>query len=317
MFHANGGLICLMPAILSGAALVMIPKFSASQFARQLVEYDITYCNMNSTNIKMVLNNEASEYERKHRARRMMLGLTLEAPDWLRWEERFNTRLIPTYGLTESLGICIAQSPFDPSKPGSSGRVMRGFEIKIVDDDGKEAGTGTAGEVVIRPTQRHGVAQGYYRDPAKTRESFRNGWLHSGDRGYFDEDGYFWFTGRNKDMIKRSGYNVAPAEIERVIAAVPGVKECAAVGTPDAIREEAIVAYVIPSSPGAVTEEHVLEACAASLAEYKVPQFVKLVDEFPLNFLGKLERKILRQWALEFEIKSREKLPLGGAGRKA
>jgi crotonobetaine/carnitine-CoA ligase len=314
MFHANGGLICLMPAIISGAALVMIPKFSASQFAQQLCEHDITYCNMNSTNIKMVLNNEPSEYERRHRTRRMMLGLTLDAADWLRWEERFNTRLIPTYGLTESLGICVALSPHDPPRPGSSGRVMRGYQAMVIDDDGGELPPGSPGEIVIRSLQRHGVTQGYYRDPVKTSEVFRDGWIHSGDLGYFDADGYFWFTGRKKDMIKRSGYNVAPAEIERVIAGVPGVKECAVVGTPDAIREEAIAAYIVPTAPGSVTKAAVIEACAASLAEYKVPQFVKLIDQMPLNFLGKLERKVLREWALEFEIKTRERTPLGGPG---
>lgn len=312
MFHANGGLVCLMPAIMTGAALIMIPKFSATQFAQQLVEHDITYCNMNSTNIKMVLNNEPSDYERRHRTRRMMLGLTLEAPHWLEFERRFDTKLIPTYGLTEALGICIAQTPYDPPKPGSSGRVLRGYQVKVVDETGGEQPTGVAGEVLVHSVQRHGVTQGYHRDPERTREVFREGWVHSGDQGYFDEDGYFWFTGRSKDMIKRSGYNVAPAEIERVIAQVAGVKECAVVSTPDAIREEAIVAYIVPAQPGAVSEAAVFEACQASLAEYKVPQFVKLVPEMPLNFLGKLERKVLRQWALELEVKSQKRTRLGG-----
>jgi crotonobetaine/carnitine-CoA ligase len=312
MFHANGGLVCLMPAIMTGAALIMIPKFSATQFAQQLVEHDITYTNMNSTNIKMVLNTEPSDYERRHHTRRMMLGLTLEAAPWLEWERRFNTKLIPTYGLTEALGICIGQTPYDPSRPGSSGRVLRGYQVKVVDQSGAEQPTGVAGEVLVHSVQRHGVTQGYHRDLKRTREVFRGGWVHSGDQGYFDEDGYFWFTGRSKDMIKRSGYNVAPAEIERVIALVPGVKECAVVSTPDAVREEAIVAYIVPAAPGAVSEAAVFAACQASLAEYKVPQFVKLVPEFPLNFLGKLERKVLRQWALEFEVKSRERTRLGG-----
>lgn len=312
MFHANGGLVCLMPAIMTGASLIMIPKFSASQFAQQLVEHDITYCNMNSTNIKMVLNNEPSDYDRRHRTRRMMLGLTLEAHYWLDWERRFDTRLIPTYGLTEGLGICIAQTPYDPPRPGSSGRVLRGYQVKVVDEMGVERPIGVAGEVLVHSVQRHGVTQGYHRDAKRTREVFRDGWVHSGDQGYFDRDGYFWFTGRSKDMIKRSGYNVAPAEIERVIAQVSGVKECAVVSTPDAVREEAIVAYVVPVEPGAVSEAAILEACQAALAEYKVPQYVKLVPEMPLNFLGKLERKVLRQWSLEFEVKSSERTRLGG-----
>jgi crotonobetaine/carnitine-CoA ligase len=293
----------------------MIPKFSASAYGEQLVKYDITFCPMNSTNVKMVLNNPETPYDQKNRAWRMMQGLSLVPEHVIEFEKRFNTRLIATYGLTECLGISVADDAFGPRHIGSSGRPQRGYTIRVVDDAGNDVPIGEPGEILVHNEHKHGITQGYYKDPEKTRETFRDGWIHSGDVVFLDKEGYVWFVERKKDMIKRSGFNVAAAEVERAIQMVPGVKEVAVVATPDAVREEAIVAFIVADPAGSVTEEAVMETCKQELAEYKIPQFIEFLDAMPLNFLGKLERKLLRERALKFRIDSYERTPLGSRQR--
>ncbi|MEA3019602.1 MAG: carnitine-CoA ligase [Actinomycetota bacterium] len=311
LFHANGGLYGVAPAIMVGASIAMVPKFSASTFGQMLVENDATFVPVNSTHVKMILRNPETEFDRVHGVRRMMLGLTLSPEDFTAFEERFNTRLMGTYGLTESLGINVIGEPIGPRKVASAGRVIRGYTLRVLGEDGEPVATGEPGELALRSHQRHGLAMGYFKDAAKTAEVFGDGWLRSGDVVRVDDDGYVWFVERKKDMIKRSGFNVAAAEVERVIRGIAGVLDVAVVGTPDAIREEAIVAYVVPDAPGAVTAEDIFAGCEAGMAEYKRPQFIELVDALPLNFLGKIERRVLRERALVYRIDSTERAPVG------
>jgi crotonobetaine/carnitine-CoA ligase len=296
MFHMNGGLVNPLPVFMTGATLVMLPRFSASAFAHQLHDLGITTVNVNATHVRILLNTPATEVDDDHSASRMMQGLTLLPAEIAEFERRFNTRLIPTYGMTESLGINVASGPGVPPRPGASGKVLRGYEIKIVDDDGNSLSTGNQGEICIRGLQRHSLFAGYYKEEARVDPDSDPTWLKSGDVGYMDEDGFLWYVERKKDMIKRSGFNIAAAEVERVILDIPGVSASAVVGIPDPMREEAIVAFVVAS--GEVTEASIFEACRAKLADYKQPQVVKLVKELPTNFLGKLEKNKLRAIAM-------------------
>lgn len=301
MHHTNGGLTSVLPALMTGAAIHLVPRFSASQFGRLLYESEATLCNVNSTHVKMVLAHDVTEHDHRHRVWRMLLGLTLDAETTAAFEHRFRTRLCPTYGTTEGCGTNMVTPPTDPRRPGSSGRLVRGYSARIVDEDGGDLPPGIPGELCVASADPHGLCLGYYGDPEMSAQLIRGGWLRTGDVGYFDADGYFWFSERRKDMIKRAGLNVAPAEVERVIAGVPGVGEVAVVGIPDAMREEAIVAFVVLGAGATVTLEDVIDACRRELAVYKVPQLVRFVPELPVNFLGKLERRKLRDWALRPE----------------
>ena len=298
MFHINGGVVTLFPALTSGATVVVLPKFSSSAFGRQLCDFDITYCSINATNVKLILNTPVTPFDDQHRTRRMLLGLALDNDMQRDFERRFATRLCGTYGFTE-IGVVTAESPADLPRPGSAGRVLRGYTIKIADSEGREVPRGERGELLIAASQRHGLATAYLHDEEKTRDAFRDGWFHTGDMGYVDADGYFWFVERKNDMIKRSGFNVAPAEVERVVREVPGVADVAVVGMPDPLREEAIVAYIVATQPVIVDVETVLNACRRKLADYKVPQHVEFIDAMPVNFIGKVERRTLREWALD------------------
>src|SRR5262249_37179954 len=136
LFHGNGGLTSLLPAIYRGATVVMIPRFTASRFGQLLATRDITFCHVNATHAKMILNHPETEMDRAHRTQRMFLGLTLEEDVIEAFERRFNTRLCTGYGLTEALGLVVGTSPSDLRKPGKSGRLRKGLTMRIVDDSG-------------------------------------------------------------------------------------------------------------------------------------------------------------------------------------
>lgn len=295
LYHSNGGLHGVMPAVLSGATLVMVPRFNASGFGRQLRDLDITFCAVNATHLRMIMATPPDPADRQHQAWRMMLGLSIELAERDAFETRFATRLCPTYGLTEGVSISAIGEPVGPRGPASGSRVMPGYSLRLVDDKGGEVPTGTPGEAEIQAHHPHGITTGYYRDPQATQAAFRDGWLRTGDVLCADSDGWLTFVERRKDMIKRSGFNVAPAEVERVLCTVPGVAEAAVVGTPDPVREEAIVAFVA-GQPDLAAED-LLAVCMAELAAYKVPQCVEFLTALPRDFLGKIDKKALRAMA--------------------
>ena len=300
LYHVNGGLALLGPLILRGATIVMVPKFSASAFSKTLVEQRITMVALNSTHIKMLLNQPPSPYDGAHQVYRAQFALALDLERRDEFTARFGgITLVEAYGLTEGMGICIA-SPVDALwKPGSAGLPFPGYAMRLIDETGQDVARGEPGQLLLQCHSRHGLTQGYFQDAPASAELLRDGWLHTGDVGQLDADGYFYFLERHKDMIKRAGFNVAAAEVERVLLTHVSVREAAVVGIPDDLREEAIVAFVVASS-GAVPDRAQLRAhCAAQLAPYKVPEHVVVLDTMPENFLGKVEKKLLRQMARE------------------
>ncbi len=298
LYHVNGGLALLGPLILRGATIVMVPKFSASAFSRTLVEQGITMAAMNSTHIKMLLNHPPSDYDRAHQVYRAQFALPLDVERRNEFSARFGgITLVEAYGLTEGMGICIA-APIDSLwKPSSAGLPLPGYGIRLIDEAGNDVATGEPGQLLLQSYSRHGLTRGYFEDPEATAQLLRDGWLHTGDVGSLDADGYFYFLEHQKDMIKRSGFNVAAAEVERVLLSYPGVREAAVVGIPDDIREEAIVAFVVPASGASPAVEALRSHCAAQLAAYKVPEHIVALEVMPENFLGKVEKKLLREMA--------------------
>jgi crotonobetaine/carnitine-CoA ligase len=299
LYHSNGGLHGVMPAVLAGATLVMVSRFSASDFGRQLRDFDITFCSVNATHVRMIMAKSPDPADSRHRAWRMMLGLSIEQAERDAFETRFATRLCPTYGLTEGAAITAIGEPLGPRGPASGSRVVPGYRVRLVDDAGQVVAAGTPGEAEIRSDHPHGITRGYYRDQKATQAAFRDGWLRTGDILCADADGWLTFVERRKDMIKRSGFNIAPAEVERAIRTIPGVREAAVVGLPDPVREESIVAFV--SGPLGLTADDVLAACAVELAGYKVPQRIEFLAELPRDILGKVDKKVLRAKASALE----------------
>ena len=298
LYHSNGGVILLAPVILSGCCMVMLDKFSASRFGALLVEHRINLTALNATHVKMILAHPALEQDRAHRVARVQFALPLEQARRSFFEDRFGgIRLVEVYGQTETCGIVTA-SPAGPLwKPGAAGLPLPGIAMRIADDCGQALGTGEAGELCFQAQSRHGLTPGYYGAPELTQALYRDGWLRTGDVATVDGDGYMTYLDRKKDMIKRSGVNVAAAEVERAMLEAPGVAEAAVVGIPDAMRDEKIIGFVVFAPDTAATMDDVERHCRAALADYKVPERFERLEALPENFLGKVEKKTLRDRA--------------------
>lgn len=202
--------------------------------------------------------------------------------------------ILSAYGLTENHALATLTAPHDPPDVVATtvGRPLADIELRVADDAGREVPGGCEGEVLLRGPF---LFSGYYDDPEATRRTVVDGWLHTGDVGRFDEDGYVHITDRKKDMYIVGGFNVAPAEVEKSIMAMPGVSQVAVVGMPDDYFGEVGAAFVIPREGAHVTPDDVVAYAREHLANFKVPHRVEIVGDLPMNATGKVLKTELRR----------------------
>jgi fatty-acyl-CoA synthase len=199
------------------------------------------------------------------------------------------------YGMTETSPVSFQSHVDDPleRRVGTVGRVHPHVQVKIIDEAGRVTPRGTGGELL---TRGYSVMRGYWSDAERTREAIdAGGWMHTGDLGVIDEEGYCNIVGRVKDMIIRGGENISPREIEEFLYRHPAVLDVAVVGVPDAKYGEAVCACIQLRVGMRVTEEEVREFCRAQIAHYKVPRYVRFVDGFPLTISGKVQKYLIRE----------------------
>jgi long-chain acyl-CoA synthetase len=194
------------------------------------------------------------------------------------------------YGLTESAAL-VSTNPTGAVKPGSVGRPVPGTEVEIRDGDGRPLSAGEPGEVCARSP---GVMQGYWGAPEATSAALKDGWLHTGDIGYLDAEGYLFIVDRKKDLIIRGGFNVYPRDVEDALVQHPAVTIAAVVGRPSERHGEEVVAFVSPVAGAEVTAEDLVEWAREHIGGYKYPREVHLIDAIPLTPVGKVDRKALR-----------------------
>ncbi|MEE2760006.1 MAG: AMP-binding protein [Pseudomonadota bacterium] len=214
-------------------------------------------------------------------------------------------KLYTFFAQTEAGGLTSLSHEEQFTHPKSVGRPSPGVEVRIVDDEGTEVAAGVVGELTVRVGEpgRYIVMRGYYNRPEETAEVFKEGWLHTGDLGYLDDDGYLYIADRKKDMIISGGFNIFSKEVEQVITAMPSVADAAVVGVADEKYGEAITAFVVlevPAVPGSAPDaDAIILHCKSEIASYKKPKYVFLVDDLPRNSLGKvLKGKLRKQAAL-------------------
>jgi long-chain acyl-CoA synthetase len=199
------------------------------------------------------------------------------------------------YGLTETAAL-ISTNPADHEKPGSVGVPIPGAAVKIVDLRDRELPPGEAGEICCRsPAVMRGYWRAGGRDPVLTAEAVRGGWLHTGDIGYLDDDGYLFIVDRKKDVIIRGGFNVYPRDVEDALLEHPAVTGAGVVGRADERRGEEVVAFVSVNAPGAVSADELIAWARRRIGGYKYPREVHIIDAMPLTAVGKLDRKALRR----------------------
>ena len=179
-------------------------------------------------------------------------------------------------------------------KPGSVGKPNGGNEVRIVDIENRALPSGEMGEVVV---QGDNVMLGYYQNPEATASAIRDGWLHTGDVGYLDEDGYLYIVSRIKDLIIRNGQNVYPRDAEEVLGQHPAVVEVAVVGVPSIQYGEEVKAFVTLRPGHTVTPEALMDFCRQTLANYKTPAYIEFVEALPRNTVGKINKRVLRETA--------------------
>jgi long-chain acyl-CoA synthetase len=207
-----------------------------------------------------------------------------------RWTERFGRPVFEGYGLTECSPFACYNHDFR-HKFGSVGTAIENFELKILDEDGYELPLGQWGEICIKGP---GVMQGYWGKPEATAQAIRNGWLHSGDIGTMDDEGYIFIVDRVKDMINVSGFKVWPAEVEQVLYRHPAVKEVAVYGIADPLKGESVKAAIVLKAGETVTSEEIIAYCRERIAVYKAPSAVDFVSELPKSATGKILKRVLR-----------------------
>ncbi len=298
-FHSFGYKAGIVAALTVGATLVPQSVFDIPQAMANVAEHRITALPGPPAIYQTFLNHP--ELDREQMAS-LRLAVTGAAPVPVELIERMERELgfetvVTAYGLTETCGIVTVCRPDDPPETisGSSGRAIPGVEVRIVDDDGRELPRGEAGEIVVRG---YNVMREYFEDPERTAETIdADGWLHTGDIGTMDADGYVAITDRKKDMFISGGFNAYPAEIERLLMTHPKVAQAAVIGVPDERMGEVGMAFVVARVGESVDPDEIVTWAKAEMAGYKAPRHVQVVDALPMNASNKVLKGELRQLA--------------------
>jgi acyl-CoA synthetase (AMP-forming)/AMP-acid ligase II len=275
-----------------GLEVMMWERFSASEFWGRVEEFAPVTLSAVPMMLAAVLNAPGAPGAETS-LRFLICGAAPLSVELLNaFSSRFGIRILEGYGLTETGCVASLNPYYGERKVGSIGLPLRGQAMEIRDETGGPMAAGQYGEIVI---QGANVMAGYLDNPAATAESIREGWLHTGDIGYVDADGYFFIVDRTKDMIIRGGENIYPREIEEVLYEYPGVLECAVIGVPDDVRGEEVLAVVVAAEGAGLDLEELSGFAAQRLARYKLPREIVLRDALPKTPTGKIQKKPLRE----------------------
>ncbi|MEE4146268.1 MAG: AMP-binding protein [Halieaceae bacterium] len=286
--HASGAFF--LPAITRGVHSIIMPKFDPARFVELAVACQANLTFLVPTMLAMILEVPGIEAAPLN-FRRIAYGASPIAPGLLaRAENRFGRVFAQTYGQAESPMVITCLQPEDHDRTGSCGRPFTMAEVAVFDDQDRPLPPGEIGEIVTRGPQ---IMAGYWNRPEATAEAMRGGWLHTGDIGTMDEDGYFYLLDRKNDMLITGGFNVYPREVEDVLMACDGVVEAAVVGLPDEKWGDRIHA-VVAGSPG-LDAEHIMDHARANLSSYKRPKEIEIWPELPKSAANKILRRKVRE----------------------
>ena len=302
LYHINAFAVTMLAPLAHGGSLAMPPKFSAARFWDQAARAHCTWLNVVPTMVSYLLEANTASAPTPAQAAAIRFCRSASAalpPEHHRaFEQRFGIGIIETMGLTETVAPSFS-NPLDAGrrKLGSVGRAS-GCEARVIDASLQPVAAGVTGELAIRGPN---VMRGYYKDDAATRDAFTpDGWLRTGDLGHVDTDGFFFVTGRSKELIIKGGENIAPREIDEVLLQHPGVLEAAAVGIPDRHYGQDIMACIVARADVPCSEESLRRFCAERLGPYKTPKLFRFVNELPRGPSGKVQR--LKLIALEARL---------------
>lgn len=292
LFHGNAQVLSTMPALMSGARMVLAERFSASNFWSEVRGYGCTEFNYIGGTLHILLKAEPRQDDVDNPIR-VMLGAGCTKDLFETVEKRFNLKILEGYGMSE-IGLPLMNT-LDDRKPGSIGRPAFGCQVRLVDDADAEAGPGVVGEILVRPSQPYGMLLEYYKMPEQTVEAWRDLWFHTGDYAVKDEEDFHYFVDRKKDALRRRGENISSYEVEKVVNAHAAVLESAAIAVKDGMGEDEVMIVVTPRPGTPLRPEELFGHCRDRMAYFMVPRYVRIMERMPKTSTEKVQKSELRR----------------------
>jgi crotonobetaine/carnitine-CoA ligase len=295
IFHVHCLDVTIFASLISASTAILLESFNGGRYWTQVQRHRATTIGLLPTVIRALLAKPRGSDERSHRVRLATYGMQPTRDELDQFCERFGVGLLTTgWGMTEAATNVLQTRLEEEARFPSVGVPMIDRVVALVDERGRPVPIGTVGEIAVQGIAGRTVMQGYFRDRIATRSVLRNGWLYSGDLAWRDTDGYFYFAGRAKDMIKRSGENIGAEEVEAVLATHPAVAEAAVIGVPDEFRDEAVKAFIVLQPGESLDIATLQEYCGDKLAKFKIPTVVAFVNDLPRSLIGKVDKRVLR-----------------------
>ena len=296
LFHAGGLTISVLGPMMAGMCSTIDRNFSLSNYWQRVRESRATIINPIGVILTLLCRQEPKASDRSHSVR-VCLGVTGQLPEGIpaEFSRRFGIEVVNIYALTEASGAMIVYNTIGSPKPESNGCRSHWVDIGIVDPLGQQLAPHQMGEIVLRPKLPCTFMLGYHNNESGTLRVLRDLWLHTGDLGFLDEDGYLYFRGREAHWLRRRGENISAYELESIISQYPGLKELAVVGVPSEIGEEEVKLFVVPESATAFDPAELVLWCGERMATFKVPRFIELLPALPRSTAKReVERHVLR-----------------------
>jgi crotonobetaine/carnitine-CoA ligase len=284
----------VVATLMAGACLVLMKRFSPTRFWEHILRYKVTWCNAIMANL---LYKTLPENFKEQHSMRLVACTVIPPALHAVLEEKTGVPWRANFGMTET--GCDLLVPVEATHLVSSGCIGKPTwerQVRVVDEQDRDLPPGEVGEMLFRGK---GIMRGYYKNPEATREAFRGGWFHTGDLVYMDEEGWLFFKGRKKDMVRRGGENISSMEVENVLISHPKVKDAAVLPVPDEVRGEEVKVYLLlreGETPETLTPRELAAYCSSRLAAFKVPRYYEYVKEFPYTpASGKVEKYKLKE----------------------
>ena len=278
LFHEAPQFGLVLGSMLCGGSFLLTRGFSAADFWQDIRKYSCTASGMFEVVINILLMAPEQPDDADNPMRVFSTAhITPESQE--AFEKRFAVKLVNTYGLTE--GDCTIAATYRDIRPGSFGKPRGYFDVQLFDSMDRKVPRGKVGEIALRPRQPHTIFESYYKMPEKTLEALRNLWWHTGDLAYQDEDGYFFFVGREKDMIRRGDENISALEVEKVAESHPDVKECAAVAAYSEVWGEEVKLVIVRREGSKIDPAGIIAFCDERMAYFMVPRYIEFVQSIP------------------------------------
>jgi len=293
LFHGNALLGGCIPGLIADATVALARRFSARNFWPDVRRFGATKFNLLSAMVNILWSQPPSPDDDDGIRRQTTM---VPIPNfWQEFARRFNLELTSVYSLSDYANATMLPPGHPPEKARSAGEPRPEMQVAIMDDDDFQLPTGEVGEICLRASLPWIAAQGYYNMPEATLAAYRNLWFHTGDRGYFDKDGYLYFVDRKKDAIRRRGENISSWEVEQIIGRHQAVAEVAVFAVQAEMSEDEVMAVVVLREGMALTAADLVRYCQDNMAYFMIPRFLEFIQELPKTMTEKVQKYKLKQ----------------------